>query len=338
MGYEPDNAVRDPDYYLKRPTLNTPTFEGETAKYLGIQGTFDEKTFRRLFAGRKPDEEVMLPGLRNVANSVGATDHTFNRDKPISLLKLIGQDERIAGVEERAERAALHAMESMVAVKIRKRDEIEASKAEATTPKTWRYPIRHTGNMLYVKFTHPESRENDPHSHSHVLVFNLSYDKKEKQFKRLDLRHIDRKEISRVYHETLAKGMRGLGYDAHWDGKRIEVSGVPKGMIDEFSRRSLGVAETKKRYPGLSKQGQQKVQLFDRPQQVVRTLAEHTADWFSRVSHEYLETLRRLVSKTKLVTQMESWHQSIRQQLTMLRSWSIEPEDGLRERRQEMER
>src|SRR3954452_18958781 len=262
MGYEPDNAVASPDYYLGQPTRSQPSFEGKGARLLGIEGTWDEATFRRLFQGHRPDHDIKLPGIRLVKNRRGAFDHTFNRDKASSVLDLVAQDDRIPEVARRAESKAMALLERSARARVRKASEIKKSKARQ--PKGWKFPERVTGNIVAAVFEHFDSRTNDPHGHRHWVILNLTYDRVEREWKAVELRFADRKAVSHAYHSEYANGLRELGYDASWDGKRLDVHGVSEDVIKEFSQRAEGIKKTKERYAekGLSKQGRQKVQLF----------------------------------------------------------------------------
>lgn len=320
MGYEPDNAVSSPDYYLNQPTRCQPEFWGKGAKLLGIEGEWDEATFRRLFVGHRPDQDIKLPGIRMVKNRRGAFDHTFNRDKASSVLELVAGDERIPRVARRAEVKAMSLLEKSARARVRKASQIAESKARH--PKGWKYPERVTGNIVAARFQHFDSRLNDPHGHNHWVVLNLTYDRTEKEWKAVELGYADRKAISHAYHKEYAKGLRELGYDATWDGKRLEVHGVAEDVLQDFSQRAEGIAKTKARYEdkGLSKQGRQKVQLFDRPETKLNAgLDQLRQVWVDRLGPARLSALRDVVSRARRAASRSLLSRSINRHIDMVR-------------------
>lgn len=339
MGYEPDNAVSDPEYYLGQPTRTPPTFEGKGAKLLGIEGTWDDATFRRLFRGHRPDHDIKLPGIRMVKNRRGAFDHTFNDDKSVTLADLVAEDDRIPAVAYRAEQKAMAVLERSARCRVRKSSEIERSKAKQ--PKGWKYPERRTGNIVAARFDHFDSRTNDPHGHRHWVVLNLTYDRVEREWKAVELRYTDRKAVSEAYHSEYAKGLRELGYDAEWDGKRLQIHGVDEGAMREFSQRAEGIKKTKAKYAakGLSKQGRQKVQLFDRPEdKEAIPLDDLRKSWVSRLTGDQFDGLRRLVRKAKDKVRQARFQRGINRHLDNLRGLSIMRAEPAQERKQAHER
>lgn len=339
MGYEPDNAVSGPDYYLNQPTRGQPTFEGRGAKILGIEGTWDDATFRRLFRGHQPDHDIKLPGIRLVKNRRGAFDHTFNADKASSVLDLVAGDDRIAEVAYRAEKKAMGVLERSARARVRKAAEIEKSKSKQ--PKGWKFPERVTGNIVVARFPHYDSRMNDPHGHAHWVVLNLTYDKAEREWKAVELRYADRKAVSEAYHSEYAKGLRELGYDATWDGKRLDVRGVAEDVIREFSQRAEGIKQTKARYAerGLSKQGRQKVQLFDRPEDKKEIpLEELRKSWVSRLTGDQFDGLKRAVKKAKDKVMQARFSRGVNRHLQTLQQQAMMRAEQAQERSRGHER
>ena len=339
MGYEPDNAVADPEYYLGQPTRETPTFEGKGARLLGIEGTWDENTFRRLFRGFQPDHNIKLPGIRLVKNRRGAFDHTFNDDKATSLADLVARDDahprcRLPGRKEGHGRARSFRP-------LPGQEGIRTSQEQGQAAEGLEVPRRRTGNIVAARFSHFDSRMNDPHGHRHWVVLNLTHDREEQEWKAVELRFADRKLVSEVYHSEYAKGLRELGYDAEWDGKRLEVRGVSDHLIQEFSQRSEGIKKTKARYAerGLSKQGRQKVQLFDRPENKRElTLDELRPHWVSRLTGDQFNGLRRLVKKARDKVRQARFKRGVNQHLDNLVRSSIMRAESAQERNRGHER
>lgn len=317
MGVEFGNVARDANYYLSQQSLTPTTFQGKTAKMLGIEGKWDEEQFRRLWDGQHPESGRMLHGMRNVANRVNAIDITFNHDKGSSVLRLLAKDERMEDVAKKARRKAMRMVEQQATVKVRK--------ASAPKPKL-RFPERHTGNILFVEFTHPDNRDGWAHWHTHVTVINATCDTQEGQFKTVNLFHLDKAAISDVYHREFAKGMRKLGYDAKWDGKTLEVGGVDKELCDAFSTGSKRAKATEARYAekGLSPQGKRKVQLFDRPDKSPdMPLEARRRLWTERIRPDQFTGLSDLVKKAKSAVRRIAWRDNARMVVDRVRQTSM---------------
>ena len=322
MGIEFGNVARDAGYYLGQIPLSEPTFQGATAKMLGIEGRWDEGQFKRLWDGKRPDEDGMLPGLRNVANRVNAIDITFNHDKPSSLLRLVAEDSRLEDVALKARRKAMKLVEKQASSKIRKQTQL--SETKKAQPKGWRFPERQTGNVIYVEWGHPDNREGAPHWHHHVTVLNLTWDRQESQFKTVNLFHLDKVKINDVYHREYAKGMRKLGYKAKWDGKMLDVKGVDREVCDLFSTGSKRAKETQARYADkpLSKQGRAKVQLFDRPgKSADMPLGERQKGWFGQMTGEQRSGVHGVVKLARATLNRSRWRSAMQRGVERLRSF-----------------
>lgn len=338
MGIEFDNVVGDLDYYRREPSLSPPTFQGKGSRLMGIDGQWDETQFRRLYQGLNPHDGERLPGIRQVKNRRGAWDVTFHRDKTTSILKLVSGDSRIAGVEDRAEQKAMAELERQVRVRVRKQSEIAAGMGGMDgLPK---YPERRSGNLIWVKFSHPASREGDPHSHSHFVVMACSWDRTERQWKSPEFGFVDRKRISEVYHAELAKGMRKLGYKARWDGKELRVQGVPEEIQSEFSQRNAAIKAKEAEYDRraqeagrqlMSAKSRQKVGLFRRPDKdVSASLADRRRGWLDRLTETQRGFLDRIVTKTKSSLRLDRWREGLKRHVSRLQTFArtMEQEHG----------
>ncbi len=326
MGFQPDNVVRDAGYYLAEASQLTPEFQGRGSRLLGIDGTWDEQQYFRLMGGLNPHDGSKLT-CRLVANRRLATDLTFNTDKGSSVLEQLAGDDRIAAVRDKAEAKAMRLVEKQARVQVRKQSELARSKA--SHPKGWKYPERRSENLIWVAFRHPASREGDPHSHTHYCVMNLAFDKEERVWKGVELRHIDRKEINQVYHAELAKGLKRLGYQATWDGKEISVAGVSPEVKKEFSTRDTRIKAKEKAYDDkAAAEGKQpmgakaraKLSVYDRPEKAPDLpLEERRRVWMARITHTQYDGLRGLVARAKAGVKRARWRQESRQAFDRMR-------------------
>src|SRR5262249_27257321 len=109
---------------------------------------------------------------------------------------------------------------------------------------------RTPGNVVNALFRHENSRELDPHLHTHCVVFNATFDATEGQWKALQTVGLYRaqKFAENLYFHELSKGLRELGYEIENNARNFEVQGVPASVIARFSKRHDEIdAEAKRR-------------------------------------------------------------------------------------------
>jgi hypothetical protein len=96
------------------------------------------------------------------------------------------------------------------------------------------------GNLVAARFTHETSRALDPHLHTHVVVFNATFDEQEDRWKALQNYDMLRakKYIENVYYHELAKDLHNLGYSIRNRPRGdFHVEGVPEELCERFSKR-----------------------------------------------------------------------------------------------------
>ena len=109
---------------------------------------------------------------------------------------------------------------------------------------------RRTGNMVWADFTHfttrPIDGTPDMDLHAHCFAFNCTWDRVEERWKAGQFHdlHIDRPYYEAVFHARLASRMRALGFSIERqgrDGKYWDVEGIPRDLIEKFSRRTAEI-------------------------------------------------------------------------------------------------
>ena len=102
------------NYYTTSELTEASEWLGNGAEALGLHGVVEEQAFVDVLSGKLPDGSEITaahgehrPGL----------DMTFSAPKSVSLLALVGKDDRIAGVDARVTAAQLGA-EVVLAVEI----------------------------------------------------------------------------------------------------------------------------------------------------------------------------------------------------------------------------
>lgn len=108
-----------------------------------------------------------------------------------------------------------------------------------------------TKNLTYSIFQHATTREGDPHSHTHVLIANVTYDANGKAYS-LESKGIHnlRTAADAVYINHLANALDRMGYKLQFDKEgHFEIVGYTKEQLAVFSKRTEQIKDE------LAKQG-----------------------------------------------------------------------------------
>ncbi len=226
--YFREHLSRD-DYYSERESTLGHWF-GRTCEFLGIKqsSAVQQEQFVSLCKGFLPDTRTRLT-QRRTSNRRCLYDLTVSAPKSVSIMALVGGDERLIAAHERAVAATLDAAEKLAQVRVRKGPAVDTKDS------------RTTGNIIAAQFLHRESRALDPQLHTHCVVFNVTHDLLEKRLKALEVRQVyDRsKELTRLYRDHLTSSLHVLGYDTYLDRHRcVQIRGVETGLLGRFSKRS----------------------------------------------------------------------------------------------------
>ncbi|MGO1261367.1 MAG: MobF family relaxase, partial [Bifidobacterium mongoliense] len=171
-------------------------------------------------------------------NSVSGYDLTFEAPKSVSLLWALGDDHTrrtVLACHYEAIERTLDWWQREVAVTRVGAGGIAHSPVEGITA---------------VRFDHWDTREHDPHLHSHVAISNLAL-REDGQWATLDGRVVYRAQVAAS--ETHANILRdllhdrlGVAFEEHPNEGRsnskavvLDVAGIPKELIDRFSKRSI---------------------------------------------------------------------------------------------------
>ena len=225
--YEKDGyyAKDDPEH------RDSSAWFGKGAEALGLSGPVDPDTFRAILEGKVPDGSGTELGKRGKDGEIThrpGRDLTFSAPKSVSIAALVGGDERIVGVHDRAVKVALAWVEKN-AVETRVQD-----------PETGRM-VRAGGQKAVVAtFRHDTSRNLDPQLHTHSVLANMVQGEDGKWRTMANEKLYEcQKLIGALYRNELAAGLTRLGYDiekTHADG-RFEIAGVSREAIRAFSTR-----------------------------------------------------------------------------------------------------
>jgi conjugative relaxase-like TrwC/TraI family protein len=238
-----DNAEQAKAYHIKSASLEAYYSEtqefagywgGKGAAMLGLKGWVDEgEAFCRLCDNLHPVTGQQLTA-RMMANRRVGYDFNFNAPKSVTLAYLYLKDERIMQVYRQAIQMVMEEVEERIAARIRIGDRNLDQD-------------RLTRNMIRAEFVHltarPEDGIPDPHLHSHVYVFNITWDPVEGKWKAAQLGDIVKKadHFQAMFFSHLSTGLAELGYEIVHKGKWFELAGINRALIEKFSRRSLTI-------------------------------------------------------------------------------------------------
>lgn len=222
------DALVKSDYYVSDQELPG-IWQGKLAERLGL-GKFEMETaFIALCENRHPQTGDNLTPRTKENRRVGY-DINFHCPKSVSILHAFAQDNHILHAFQDAVTEVMYAIEGDTKTRVR----IEGQ-----------YSERETKDLAWAHFVHQTARPvigqmPDPHLHSHCFVFNATYDATEQRIKAGEFRDIKRDMpfFQAMFHKTLADKLADLGYNIQKTGKSFEVDGVPRKVIDLFSKRT----------------------------------------------------------------------------------------------------
>lgn len=216
------NLARE-DYYLKggEPPGR---WIGDGAEALGLRGDVTKGALRNVMCGFSPDGSVPLvqnPGLKRVPGY----DLTFSAPKSVSIIWGVSSDHL------RREIAQAHWASVVVAMRF-----LQDTCILSRVGKGGRQRVR--GGLMAAAFMHGTSRLQDLQLHCHTLLMNTVV--------RLDGStgalcgqplYCAKMAAGAIYRCELASRMQRLGFQIERHGTCFEITGVPKALIAEFSKR-----------------------------------------------------------------------------------------------------
>ena len=221
---------RDGYYAKDAPAhLEASAWAGKGAEALGFSGPVDPDTFKVVLEGKVPDGPHL--GKRDKDGEIHhrpGRDVTLSAPKSVSLMALVGGDDRIVAAHDRAVTRTLAWIE-LNAVETRMQDKASGAMVRAGGQK-----------MVAATFRHDTSRNLDPQLHTHAVVANMVQGEDGKWRTMVnDGLYRNKMAIGAVYRAELARGIKDLGYGiekTHGDG-RFEIAGVSRDVVEGFSTR-----------------------------------------------------------------------------------------------------
>jgi conjugative relaxase-like TrwC/TraI family protein len=228
------------DYYAEGERV-TGVWHGRGAELLGLNGAVKTNDFEALRQGLDPRKKEFLRVRRSadrtavdgtkLAQGRSLYDFTISAPKSVSILAILGGDDRLIEAHRIAVAEALEEAEKYAASRVRQAGANED---------------RPTANLALAVYHHDTSRELDPQLHTHAVAANLTFDGTEGRWKALQASGIYelRAYLSEVYRNALAREARAMGYeienqrDAKGRDAGFEIRGVPQDLLAKFSQRS----------------------------------------------------------------------------------------------------
>jgi conjugative relaxase-like TrwC/TraI family protein len=198
---------------------------GKAAAKLGLVGEIEKEAFENICYGKSPDGSVYLGSKGDPDKRRAGTDFTFSAPKSVSLCALVGGDDRLENAHQIAVEKTLKLIEERyVSTRITRERNVSQIK---------------TGNLAVAEFDHIESRELDPHLHTHALIMNMTQADNEKWYANdLDEIFRNKKHLGTIYQSYLAAEVRELGYEIeHRPHGMFEIKGYERENLVEFSKR-----------------------------------------------------------------------------------------------------
>ncbi|ACB74481.1 MobF family relaxase [Opitutus terrae] len=205
---------------------------GHGATLLGLEGGVQEKPFEALRRNRDPRTGKRLTA-REDTQRVAFFDVQLSAPKDVSVLAMLGNDERIDAAFREAVKIALEEMERFAAVRERRGD---ARASEA---------FRLTGNFAGALFFHNTSRDLDPQLHAHAVFANATWDAERGGWYALQPAEMLRASgyLRQVLYRELAARLRGLGYEPYdMNANGFSIRGV-EHLRERFSKRTRRVQQ-----------------------------------------------------------------------------------------------
>ena len=235
-----DGVTHADNYYVGEKAKAV--WQGKGADVLGLKGQ----------AVKKEDFVAFLEGkLLNPAtgaiqdlsdNSRGGErrlgyDFTVAPPKSVSIVGLVGKDERVVDAHLAANERAMAWLEKNASL-IRVTDGNEGR----TT--------KQAGNLLYATVLHETNRNNEPQIHSHNVIVSAVYDEESKKWRSLtnDQLLILRQGADVVYKAELAQRLQRAGYKLEYNhnGVDFEVAGLSREQIEAYSTRTVEIRKALK--------------------------------------------------------------------------------------------
>jgi conjugative relaxase-like TrwC/TraI family protein len=223
------------DYYTGSTTESPGIWRGQGASDLGLEGAVERDRFHELLTGYSGATQLVAPEIGTGVHRA-AWDFQVSPDKSVSLVALVGGDDRVVETHRIAAERAFAVLESVAQT----RDPSRALVA--------------TGNLVAARFDHDASRSLDPQLHSHYVVFNMTRRPEDGAWRALESRSLFKVQslATATYQAELARGLQALGYEVQVSARGyVRIAGISEEALQHFSKRRHEVLAEVDRQPGV---------------------------------------------------------------------------------------
>ncbi|HEM6962653.1 TPA: conjugative transfer relaxase/helicase TraI [Legionella pneumophila] len=270
------------NYYLSdRESLNSlSTWMGKGSQKLELSGMVNPEQFLKLLHGELPNGQLLGAVENGARKHRPGTDVTLSAPKSVSILALVGKDERLLKAHQEAVEITFNRIEQLA--------------AEARVTFNKETVFEKTGNLIAASFIHTTSRDLDPDLHTHLAILNMT-ERSDGQWRALssraksDKEHLDngfreliytnQHYLGLVYTASLAKKVAELGYSLRIKDRygNFEIEGISDDCIKATSKRREGILNDMKERGTASARAAEMSNLSTRkPKMAVDSQALHT--------------------------------------------------------------
>ena len=226
-------------------------WSGDLAKEQGRDGEIDSEDWKRAVWGKdrdgnelvkyEPREYTQPDGTVKVQGKEGGTDITYSLPKGFSLIVEAYKDSQDPRLRENADRI-MAAHHSAVA---KTNAYIEKKLVAARVWKNGRSELEFTGKAAFGNYDHHISREQDPQTHTHSFLLNMTQTI-EGRWRAIDNKPIyeNQKYLGQLHMSEFAIQLKEQGVPlldrSHGN---VELAGVPQEVIEQASVRSQQIKE-----------------------------------------------------------------------------------------------
>ena len=265
------------DYYSQGSEATPSRWMGSAAEALDLSGPVDREDHLRTLQGFDPRTGEALVQKAGEHRRY-AIDLTFSAPKSVSIAWAVGDDEVKKGIESAQDRAVektLAFIEEKFALGRR------GSAKEGTITKE-------RVKLLAAAYRHGSSRELDMQVHTHLMLQNLGL-RADGTWGALNEKEIFEWKLAlgAVYRAELSSEIdKGLGFGIEADREYFRITGIPKELEEEFSKRRAQI-EAALRNKGLSGGKAAEVAALDTRKGKEATDAEVLRDQWTKIAAEH---------------------------------------------------
>jgi conjugative relaxase-like TrwC/TraI family protein len=290
---------------------NAPEHQGEwggiAAARLGLSGGVESQQFEDILSGYLPNGAVIT---NNGGEHSPGLDMTFSAPKSLSLLSILGKDERIAPAHLSAVKTTLAWVEQRLA----------EARISGDGPRA--VP---TGNLAYALFAHDVSRSQDPQLHVHAVIVNATQ-RSDGAWRAVHAQKLYNENtlIGSVYHAQLRAEMQKLGYQTAISGKHgsFEITGIDRAVLEEWSTRRSEILAKAAELDIKTPQGMRAVAERTRDAKEIIEPSQLAGHWEQLASERGLdlsaiiEAAREAVRPRGFIEQVREWGQALLDKVT----------------------